>query len=252
MLARGFLFLSISIASQVSALDLQRFCFVAIQKYKDVVYKEDLEKIPKTITLKNGRILEVEKYIASGRPAAVGILKKKSRQGFTLVVKKSRESRYEKEIQEEWGFFEKNAADVSARMVPIFERAQTEDGGSILIKPYVEGSTLQSLVINRTLNERQLRGLQKLFAWSEDFYDRSGIALDINPFNLVWVDEPEAMAAARLSEPSFIFYELTPSGSKLDTFAYRKLLAKLRSYQKPEDAQIEDFPEPVLETEEAF
>lgn len=251
MIARWFYIFFILVQS-LDARALQELCIRAISGYGTKVYSEDLSLISKEIKLKNGNILKVDSYIASGRPSVVGVLKKKSMDGHPLVIKKVRDPKYEKDLRQEWSFYEKNSGEFQQRVVPILERAETDAGTTLLLKPFIDGDSLSSLITNKTLNNIQLSSLQGLVAWTEDYHRRTGVALDINPLNLVWVEDTASMRAVGISEPSFIFYELTPRGSKLDTFLYKNLLSRIRSYKEPHDIAVEDFPEPVLDGEEVF
>ncbi len=67
-------------------------------------------------------------------------------------------------------------------------------------------------------------------------------ALDLNPLNFVWVDDKELLAKMDIYQPTFLFYEITPSGAEFDTRTYNKMVQHIIDYKYPESVQLEDFP----------
>ncbi len=97
----------------------------------------------------------------------------------------------------------------SAPIIPILMRFET-DKGLILVKPRAFGKSMAKLksIFKGTFPNEVLIGLQEVFQFQEKLQE-IGIMLDLNPPNLIWIDQPDEMAKFGLLKPGFIFFEFS-------------------------------------------
>lgn len=232
-------FLSL-LPSQALPIDVSSFCLRVIKYANQLKYPAKLIDHPTPLVLETGETLKVEEYFASGRTSMVGRLESLGADTET-IVKKVRDPMYEKDIEGELEFWNNNIRAFKGRVVPVLKGAKAQDGTTVLFKPYISGDSLWNLVVQKQMDNDHLASLKNLILWARTYKENVGVALDINPLNIVWVNSPKEMSAVGLSEPAFVFYELTPSGSKIDSYLYNKILDRVRSYQKPESLELSDI-----------
>lgn len=230
------------------AIDVPRLCLKAINAYKKIAYPSNPSAFSGKLEMQDGSALVIEEYLDSGRASIVVRLHKRANINLPVIGKFARREKYFQDIEAEWDLHQKHDGTFDGRVLPILERIKSKDGSSVLLKPYVKGNSLNSLIQSKNLNNVQLESLKQLIAWAEVFHQKNGISLDINPLNFVWVEDPKILKVMNLSEPSFVFYEITPRGSMLDNKIYKWFFTKVKSYKNVNDINLEDFPmpEPIM------
>lgn len=239
---------SLLIGHQSRSMDFSQLCLKVIKKFDQLRYPAKLVSGPSILQLESGEKIKVDSYFESGRTSLIGKLDSLG-SSTEIIVKKVRHPKYNKNLEGELEFWNNNIRAFEGRVVPILMGAKAVDGTTVLFKPFVSGESLWKLVVQKKLDISQLNSLKTLLLWARTYKENVGTALDINPLNIVWVSVPSEMKALGLTEASFVFYELTPAGSKLDSFLYDKILARVRSYRSPKDLLPSDV-EPLVHSKD--
>lgn len=130
----------------------------------------------------------------------------------------------------------------------IYKMLETASGPA-LIKERIPGDSLSKILEKKGsegLTPEMLSSLKEISKYELLVKDlknpvrngkgREKFIIDINPSNLVWVDDSITMAKFGLKRPSFLFYEITPLQVRNNS-QFKQILAVASSEAQPNDSQ---------------
>ena len=185
-------------------------------------YPSNLSIPSESLALTNGQTLFFRNLKGSGKHALVHEVVKYGNSTTPLTAKFARTKAGILAIQKEWEFYQKLSNNPRPHfIIPILEAPLSKDRGLVLIKPLLHGTPLEDYASKRIpLTEEQKASLQEIREWSDNYFlPTFKKPLDLNPTNLMWIDNPIDMTNLGLTKPSFVLFEVGTT-SKSDRFLY--------------------------------
>lgn len=195
-------------------------CAGLLQYGNSVLYPvPEKARLPQRLLTTDDKQLQIGPMLSSGRVAVISKIANRAGK----IAKVAREEKYAPEITAEYELYRVHAAQLKGRVIPIDEVLNTASHGPVLVKPEVSGQNLNRILMSGEFTAEQRAALGEMVNWSKAFRQATNLQIDINPFNLGWVEDPRVLARLGLSKPSFVLYEFSVGGSGLQNGMYYRL-----------------------------